>query len=143
MRYGIGTGIAAVCLAVAGPRPAHAQDYAEQVWQQLQVMREAYSGFTLQNYVIGHIGDDRTDSWTFSLAGNSTYVIAGACDTDCSDLDIVVKDADGTIVGKDDTDDDVPIATFATKAAARYTIEVKMYACSEVTCYFGFGVLRQ
>lgn len=143
MRLGIGAGVAVVALAFGGARPLHAQNYASQVWNQLQVMRQSYDSYSLQNYVIGHIGEGRTDSWTFGMAGESSFVIAGACDTDCSDLDIVVKDAAGNVVGKDDTDDDVPIVHFSTKGGGKYTIEVKMYDCSESTCYFGFGVFQK
>jgi hypothetical protein len=143
MRRSIVIAAATLCFAFGGAQEVQAQDYAQQVWSQLQKMREVYSEATLQNYIIGHLADDRSDSWTLGFAAGATFVLGGACDTDCSDLDIIVKDEAGNIIAKDDTDDDVPIVRFTTKAAARYTIELKMYECSTSTCYFGFGVFRQ
>lgn len=137
--------IAAVAAAgiVFGAGRASAQDYAEQIWTQLQGMRSVYEGATLQNFILGHMPKDRTDSWTIGLAANTTYTIGGVCDTDCSDLDIVVRDEAGKVVAQDELDDDVPIVELKTASAGRYTIEVKMFACAANTCYFGFGLFRE
>lgn len=122
---------------------AHAQTYANQVLQQLEAMSQAQRGFTLENYIIGHLAQGRADSWTFALAENTKYLITGACDTDCSDVDIIVEDANGDVVVKDDTEDDVPVVTIETKAAGQYTVNVYMYTCETKTCYFGFGLMKQ
>ena len=141
MRYVIRA--CAAVLGLAAAAPAHGQDYAQQVWEQLQAMRSNFQDYALQNYVIGHISEGVTDSWTLTLDEGSEYVIAGACDADCSDLDIIVRNAKGTEIAKDDTEDDVPVATFTTGADGGYTIQARMYACAASTCYFGFGVFRR
>ena len=133
--------IAAASLAFSAGQ-ASAQDYPEQIWSQLQQLRSHYPQHSLQNYILGHMAEDRTDSWTIGLAPNTAYVIAGVCDTDCADLDIIVWDADGNAIAQDELDDDVPIVELKTGASSRYTIEVKMFDCSANTCYFGFGLFR-
>ena len=123
----------------------HAQSYAQQVWAQLQAAYDQVDDddYALHYYIIGSLNGSATDSWTFSLAGGTQYMVIGACDTDCSDIDITVKSSAGEVVASDTADDDVPIVRFTPKGDDRFTIETKMYACTENPCYFGFGIFRQ
>jgi hypothetical protein len=143
-RFVAGT-VFALALLVSSAQQGHAQSYAQQVWAQLQKMHEVVgaSDYTLQNYVVGHLGESNTDSWTFTFKANTDYIITGACDNDCSDLDLTVKDGNGRVVEKDTTTDDVPVLRFRGGSNARYTVEVRMYACSSAPCYFGFGVFQK
>jgi hypothetical protein len=61
----------------------------------------------------------------------------GACDYDCSDLNLVVYDADGEEVGADRLDDDVPIVELP---AGSYEAEVSMVACTAPECAWGVVV---
>jgi len=142
MRRLLAGSIVALALLVTSAAPGEAQSYAQQVWNQLQKAHEAVgaSDFTLQNYIIGHLGEGSTDTWSFPMRANTEYIIIGACDTDCSDLDITIKDANGKVVEKDTTTDDVPVVRFTPGSNAKFTVEVKMYSCSSAPCYFGFGV---
>ena len=135
----------ALGLLVGGAEQGNAQSYAQQVWSQLQRMHDVVGAndFTLQNYIVGHLAEGNTDSWTFTFRANTDYIITGACDNDCSDLDLTVKDSSGRVVEKDTTTDDVPVLRFRGGSNARYTVEVKMYACSSAPCYFGFGVFQK
>ena len=130
-------------LLVVAPAPLAGQDYADQVWTQLQGAYEMYvefEDFYLKNYIIGALNSGSTDSWTFSLDGGTGYAITGACDEDCTDLDIVVEDANGNVVARDEADDDYPIVEFTANRSGSYTVNVKMYTCTEEPCYFGFGI---
>jgi hypothetical protein len=135
----------AAALLVTSATQGEAQSYAQQVWSQLQKAHDAVgaSDFVLQNYIIGHLGEGNTDTWSFPMRANTEYIITGACDTDCSDLDITIKDASGKVVEKDTTTDDVPVVRFTPGSNAKYTVEVKMYSCSSAPCYFGFGVFQK
>lgn len=145
MRRILATAGLPLALLFGGAESASAQSYAQQVWNQLQQVYDLAAGsdYTLRNYIIGHLADDGEDSWTFPLEGGSDYLITGACDNDCSDLDIVVRDEKGAAVAEDQTTDDVPVVRFDTRGSGRYTVEVKMYACSASPCYFGFGVFER
>jgi hypothetical protein len=130
-------------LLVVAPAPLAGQDYADQVWNQLQEDYAMYveaDDFFLKNYIIGALNSGRTDSWTFTLDQGTGYAITGACDEDCTDLDIVVEDANGNVVARDEADDDRPIVEFSPNRSASYTVNVKMYSCVEEPCYFGFGI---
>ena len=137
--------VAPLALLAAAPGAASAQSYAQQVWDQLQRVYDIAAGedYTLQNYIIGALNDDGTDSWTFPLDAGTSYLITGACDTDCSDLDIVVTDENGNTVAQDQTTDDIPVVQFTTRGSGRHTVEITMYACSANPCYFGFGIFER
>jgi hypothetical protein len=141
----VGGTVVALALLVSNADQGHAQAYAQQVWTQLQKAHEIVGGddYNLQNYIVGQLAEGNTDSWTFTFKANTDYIITGACDNDCTDLDLTVKDTSGKIVEKDTTTDDVPLLRFRGGSNSRYTVEVKMYACSSGPCYFGFGVFQK
>jgi dipeptidyl aminopeptidase/acylaminoacyl peptidase len=133
-------------LLIAAPAPLAAQDYAEQVWSQLQ---EAYHGvlqdenYALRNYILGSMNQGATDRWTFWFDQANEYSITGACDEDCPDLDIVIEDANGNVVASDEASDDFPVVFFSPGGSGNYTVNVRMYTCTEEPCYFGFGVFSR
>lgn len=143
LRYLVVAAVAS--LPLAAPHALHAQSYAQVVWDQLQTAYRAADDqdYALRNYVIGGLAASGTDSWTFALAAGRQYMVIAACDNDCSDVDLVVKNEKGETVASDLSDDDVPVVIFKPEAEGRHTIEVKMYACSEEPCYFGFGIFRK
>jgi hypothetical protein len=145
MRHMLAGTAVAIAMLLGGAQDASAQTYAQQVWTQLQRVYSVANAndYTLRNYILGHLDQGATDSWTFPLRANTEYIVTGACDNDCSDLDIFIKNAGGTEVARDETADDIPVVRFRTGAAGRYTVDVKMYACSSAPCYFGFGVFQR
>ncbi len=126
------------------PERLTAQSYAVQVWDQLQEHWKTISknddDWYLQNYLMGRLNKGGTDSWTFYFDKDKSYIITGACDNDCGNVDLVIKDADGNIVDKDRKDDDTPVLSLKPEKGARYTINVEMAACKEEPCYFGLGI---
>jgi hypothetical protein len=132
--------------ALVIPGESNAQSYANTVWTQLQ---SAYDlavrdgDYYLQNYIIGHSQESGSDSWTFPLSGGTEYMIIAACDEDCSDVDIAVYDSDGDTVASDVSADDVPVVRVTPNRDGQYSIEIKMYECSNEPCYWGFGVFYQ
>ena len=138
-------GVVAV-LSMIVARPAHGQDYADFVWQQLQdqyVAVAALGDYELRNYIMGAMTEDATESWSFPLFANTDYIITGACDVDCTDIDIVVQDAYGNEVNADRLSDDQPIVEFMASQQGEYTVEIKMFSCAVEPCYFGFGIFQR
>jgi hypothetical protein len=124
------------------PTSAQAQSHADLVWRQLNnhFTRESRDGYGSRNYIIGRMNDDASDSWTMSLPGGNTYKIIGACDADCSDLDIEIYEGEKVIV-RDVLVDDVPIVTFNVASTSQIRIKVLMASCSADPCFFGIVVL--
>ena len=140
----LGLAVLAPLALAATPQAAFAQSDVDVVWTQLQSVRELATdnGYGLRNYIVGLLDDGESDSWTFPLEAGSTYLITGVCDADCSDLDIEVRDENGTPIVEDATADDVPVVQFQVPSSGRYTVDVRMYSCSTSFCYFGLGIFN-
>ena len=132
-------------VATLWPATAKAQVYADLVWEQLKAVYEvaAESGYSTQNYIVGTLNQGQSDTWTLTLYGGHAYLILGACDGDCGDMDIRLYDENGTEIDNDLSKDDVPAVEGFVETSARFTIQVEMYECSAEPCYFGLGIFAQ
>jgi hypothetical protein len=132
---------------ILAPGSLHAQSYAQQVWDQLQnhykTIAKNSTDWYLRNYVMGKLKNDATDSWTFYFDSDNESILTAACDNDCSDLDMTIKDSDGKEVARDTQNDDTPVVRFQPKSSGRYTIDIQMIKCKDDPCYFGFGIFQK
>ena len=136
---------AAITIVLAGMILAHraeAQAAAKTVWSQLEAVQgwAVGEGFSTRNYIIGKLDESDTDSWTMTLYGGNDYVLVGACDGDCGDLDITVYDEADNVVARDTEPDGVPVVELDLESQGRYRIQMKMYECRVEPCYFGLGI---
>jgi|TARA_B110000483_G_scaffold217811_1_gene270566 hypothetical protein len=122
-----------------------AQGYADDVWAQLQDWYDDYSdrGYSVENYIVGKLDEDDSDSWTFWLDGRSDYTIIGVCDDDCGDIDLTILDDDNDVVAEDLLEDDYPIVNVSPRRDGAYTIDVDMYECDVEPCYFGIAIFYE
>ena len=134
---------AALVFLLGAPPSAEAQSSAGVVWTQLQYAYTAadVTGFTLKNYVIGRLDPSESDTWTFPLRAGKEYVIVGACDEDCTDVDMTVMQG-SAMVASDELNDDLPMVGFTAAKGENHEIVVKMYNCDAAYCYFGFGLFE-
>ena len=145
MRRCFAVTVVALALGLAAAEQAQAQSseqsFAQQMWDRLQATYDVIGAHdhSLQNYVIGHLGEGDRDSWTFPFSPNTDYIISGTCDSDCSDFGYMVKDGKGRVIAKLAWMDET-LLQFRTGSHDRYTVEVEMYGCSSDPCYFGLGV---
>lgn len=89
---------------------------------------------------IGSVADDENESFNLTLHSGTAYALVGVCDNDCSDLDLVVFDADGEQVDSDIQTDDVPIVQVSPRETQRYRVKVLMATCKTSPCWYGIGV---
>ena len=123
--------------------PARQDEFERQVRAQLDAVSESIrnDGYRLvQEIHMGRLDDDGEEAVTFDLGRGQTYMLMGVCDTDCSDLDLVLYDGDGDEVDSDLELDDVPIVEVSVDRADSYRLEVTMAACDAEPCRFGIGV---
>ncbi|RYG79431.1 MAG: hypothetical protein EON59_16210 [Alphaproteobacteria bacterium] len=90
----------------------------------------APTGWSHRNAMVE--GDSKT--LAVNLQGGATYVLAGVCDSECEDLDLVVADSNGKTVVEDLLDDDSPIVHVPKSGS--YRVKVTMAECAG-TCEFG------
>lgn len=137
--------VLAILAALMGlvPGTAAAQDQWEQ--QVRAMLRESAKQFEDEGYELTHriytgsLNDDEGENVTLELEIGTEYYIVGACDTDCSDLDLTLYDAGGNQVDIDTLMDDFPIVEVTPSRSGTYNVRVYMASCSVEPCRYGLG----
>jgi hypothetical protein len=113
--------------------------YLDHVQGQVGASLQPAPGFT--DHIAGmQPGTD--DRWVVDLVGGATYGIIGACDNECSNMDIELIDmTTGGVVASDLLPDDFPVVQFAAPANGRYMVRMLMQTCTVAPCYAGARVL--
>jgi opacity protein-like surface antigen len=140
-----------LALAAAGAlllsaAPAAAQSVDRVVREQLEAAADMMraEGYTQQGGIrAGALEDGEAESLTLELSGGHEYVIMGVCDADCSDLDLVLRDAGGSEVDSDYEVDDVPVVVAEVARNGSYRLTVSMAACSIEPCGYGVAVFAK
>ncbi|MEZ5994419.1 MAG: hypothetical protein R3C25_01555 [Hyphomonadaceae bacterium] len=84
------------------------------------------------------------DRWMVELVAGTPYMIIGACDNECSNMDIELIDmATGGVVASDVLPDDFPVVNFTPPANAQYMVRMLMQTCTVAPCYAGARVLSR
>jgi hypothetical protein len=149
MRRTIVAVVLAVGLMLAGE--AEGQDWRELVVRQLDHAGELVradgrtdANVLSRNQLIGVLADEGTSYVEVLLQGGVEYFFAGACDQDCSDLDLRLYLAeDFEEVASDVETDDVPLLSFTAPTSGTYLLGVDMADCDEEICYYGFRVYQR
>jgi hypothetical protein len=138
-RYSLPMGI---FLLLALGAPAQAQ-WEEQVKLRLDGVKEqlATSGYVLaQDYHLSTLPDDGSERVPLTLRAGFAYMIVGAGDEDCADLDLTLYDGAGNVLDTDVELDSLPILEVTPSATATYQLEVSMVDCQAPPCFYGVGV---
>ena len=78
-----------------------------------------------------------------TLTAGVSYQLSGACEKACTNLDLQVRDAAGTVLDTDTDTDEVPILRLTPKTSGPYTVRVSMTACDrKEACSYGLDVYR-
>lgn len=93
--------------------------------------------------VFGSLDDDGKSSHNMTVVAGVEYVLFGACDNDCTDVDLIVYDAGGRVVKRDILADDKPVVQFSAARSGTYRIEVVMAVCSTEPCRYGLQLNRK
>lgn len=136
---------AAAGLIVSSHTPARAQsdEWVAQVRRQLQAAghRLEGSGYSMTHEIFtGSLNNGANEFVAVPLDIGMSYELIGTCDTDCSDLDLVLFDPDGNQVDSDVQLDDVPIVSVSPRRSGTYRVKVIMAKCTAEPCRYGIGV---
>jgi uncharacterized RDD family membrane protein YckC len=88
------------------------------------------------------LGDGEVRETTQHLDRGGSVVIIGACDQDCSDLDLIVFGPEGDEIARDREADDRPLISFDPQLTGDYRIVATMHSCATEWCMGGYTVLR-
>jgi len=92
---------------------------------------------------VGALNPGGSVDLSIELPANADIADFGVCDNECSNMDLVLLSQDGTVLGEDTMQDDVPLLGTVTSASTRYTLRVSIPVCSQGPCYYAFGVVRK
>lgn len=113
--------------------------YLDMATNQLGGGAVAAQGFTDETAAMQPGTDHR---WNVELVGGTAYRFVGACDDDCSNLDLELIDvATGGVVASDMLQDDFPIVDYTPQANGRYIVRLLMQTCTVAPCFAGARVL--
>jgi hypothetical protein len=93
--------------------------------------------------VYGNLADDATASHNMEVVGGNAYVLFGACDNDCTDVDLKIFDNNGNLLMQDVAVDDTPVLMFTANGSGRYRVQVVMATCSRNPCYYGIQLMAR
>jgi hypothetical protein len=71
------------------------------------------------------------------LTAGRSYIFQGACDQDCTDVDLELLDARNTSLVSDVATDDRPVLRYTAPRTADYTVRVWVAQCTVEPCYVG------
>jgi len=80
---------------------------------------------------------------TVQLTGGVEYRIVAACDQDCTDVDLILLDAVGTIVTSDVETDDAPVVSVTPVQSGDYTVRVAIVSCSSAPCLHAAALYQE
>lgn len=93
------------------------------------------------NDIIADLQPGRDHRAQVELRGGTAYRIVGACDNECSNVDIELLDPRGVVAASDMLPDDAPVVNFTPASDGRYTVRILMQTCTLAPCYSGARVL--
>jgi hypothetical protein len=93
--------------------------------------------------VYGRLNDDGRTTHRLTVVGGNRYVLFGACDNDCTDVDLRIFDTSGNLLMQDIGADDTPALAFTANGSGAYRIEVIMATCRRNPCYYGIQLMAR
>jgi hypothetical protein len=131
--------------ALLVPAVAVAQNpYADQVMQYLDGMYDTSFGpaYTLEGESYGWMIAGAEGASAVRLPAGS-YVVIGACDDDCSDIDLYARRIDSdAMLDSDEELDSFPVLEFSLAEESEVMIAMSMPGCSTARCYSGYRWYR-
>lgn len=136
----LGLSLALACFGAASAA-AQETDYEAQVRSYLDAGLEAHTthGYHRERNaeVIAPLAANDGHLWQLNLRAGVNYRVYGACDNDCSDLDMEIYGADGALVDRDVATDDTPYVQITPQRSGPAYVRFWVYACQQEPCYAG------
>jgi len=135
----------AIGLSVPGWAQSSSQ-YQSQVLLQLQLVQAVVAqqwGVTLHPthevfYV--DLSNNTYQEVRYTLYAGVTYIFVGACDRDCSSLQLKLYDGYGQVIARDNGV--IPAVSTTVAQSGVFYLRVSMHACEVQPCWAGIGVYR-
>jgi len=121
---------------------AQGKRWERQVRAQLDRTLAAIEGSHGQSRVLrmGPLNTEESESLTVEMKAGTAYDIVGACDEDCSSLQLMLSTATGSDVAVDRSGENLPVVRFTPSQTGSYTVRVTMAACRLSPCWYGLAL---
>jgi hypothetical protein len=88
----------------------------------------------------GSLGDGEAIEVVVELESNTSYRFLGACDDDCGDLDMELRNSNGEVVAQDLQNDDIPLLGVRVgDGGGAYRVRLVMHNCKNNPCAWAMG----
>ena len=114
--------------------------YIEQVRTQLNEFSILTLGERTHDYRLDLLDEGESGWYTLTLRAGWEYELIGACDEDCSDVDLRIYDENSNLIDSDELPDDYPIVEVAPRWTGEFDVRLKMYSCDAEPCRAGLAV---
>ena len=94
-----------------------------------QIMQEQDPSARQTNLFQGSAKVGETKTHQVQLTAGKYYTFFATCDSDCDNIDLTLKSADGSEVESDTEDDDAPMFSVRPTRTGRYTLSVTIPGC--------------
>ncbi len=94
-----------------------------------QIMQEQDPSARQTNLFQGSAKVGETKTHQVQLTAGKYYTFFAACDSDCDNIELTLKSADGSEVESDTEDDDAPMFSVHPTRTGRYTLSVTIPGC--------------
>jgi serine/threonine-protein kinase len=95
-----------------------------------------------KDYYFNTLAEGKNNTVEFTLEEGVKYTLMGACDRDCSDIDIALLDEASNEIAADVLADDYPTIVTTPGQSGRFFMTITMADCAASTCVYGVGVYR-
>jgi hypothetical protein len=137
------TALAGLFVTTTAAAPRQQDEWVTQVRRQLQQYGRAVEsrGYSMSHQIYtGSLDKGESEMVEVRLDIGTLYQIMGACDNDCSDLDLTLYNSAGREIDSDLQLDDYPVVSVEPGRTATYRVKVTMANCSAEPCRYGIGI---
>ena len=128
MKKSVILGLAALLAAPALAEPNSSYlPLAQRLYK--QIMQEQDPSARQTNLFQGSAKVGETKTHQVQLTAGKYYTFFAACDSDCDNIDLTLKSADGSEVESDTENDDAPMFSLRPTRTGRYTLSVTIPGC--------------
>lgn len=99
------------------------------------------ANLTVRGQELASLQPGASYDWNVNLNAGIPYRIIGACDNECSNVDLQLLDGGGNVVSADTLPDDFPVVDFTPSANGAYQVRILMQTCTIAPCYAGARLL--
>jgi hypothetical protein len=108
------------------------------------VVGAAFNGYQMRHDLeVGSLRDGGTATFELNLREGVQYMLVAACDVDCDDVDLILRESNGRETVADRGLDDVAVIVIPAGHTGSHRVTVSMADCNANPCRYGLGLFTR